>query len=355
MEQDLALQTLYAELVDRLTAEDEEQSVRRDDPLSSFEISGSFVQQQIDGRTYWYFQPPQRNGHRPNRVYVGPADDEHALLKQKFDVRKEAYQSRRRLVSALKAAGVAAPDAQTARVVDALSEAGMFRYACTLIGTTAFQCYGGMLGVKLRGQITKTGDIDLAASSPVGVAVGDSTGKPTHSLLDLLAKLDPAFREIPALGRRRPSRFSMGNGLRIEVLVPHVGGEANAPTVVHGLGTGAQPLRFLDYLLEDTLRSVVLTYAGCMVRVPLPERFAVHKLIVARERDRSGDGQIKANKDLRQAETLFDVLYEQRPLELEAALQDAWGRGPGWRKRLAEANALLKQPIPTPGPWDMDG
>ena len=70
---------------------------------------------------------------------------------------------------------------------------------------------------------------------------------------------------------------------------------------------------------------------------PAPERFAVHKLIVARRRD----DQAKARKDLAQAAQLLDVLARQRPFELAAAWHEAWNRGPGWRESLAQAHALL--------------
>lgn len=48
------------------------------------------------------------------------------------------------------------------------------------------------------------------------------------------------------------------------------------------LGVTAQPLKFLDDVLEDPTQTVLLSTAGhyCVVSVPSPARYAIHKLIV---------------------------------------------------------------------------
>lgn len=46
-------------------------------------------------------------------------------------------------------------------------------------------------------------------------------------------------------------------------------------------GTGAEPLRHLDFLIREPERSVLLYGGGVPVTVPRAEAFAVHKLIVA--------------------------------------------------------------------------
>ncbi len=45
-------------------------------------------------------------------------------------------------------------------------------------------------------------------------------------------------------------------------------------------GAAAIPLRFLDYLIHEPIRAVLLHGAGVPVLVPSPERYAIHKLIV---------------------------------------------------------------------------
>jgi len=56
------------------------------------------------------------------------------------------------------------------------------------------------------------------------------------------------------------------------------------------------------------------------VRVPTPERFAIHKLIVSQLRTETSN---KPEKDLRQAATLIEAVVERFPGAIEDALQAA--------------------------------
>ena len=79
--------------------------------------------------------------------------------------------------------------------------------------------------------------------------------------------------------------------------------------------------------------AVSLYRSGVLVQVPRPERFAMHKLIVA-ERCRAGPDSLKAAKDRAQADFLIAALAELRPDELRLAHDEAVARGPGWRDRI---------------------
>jgi hypothetical protein len=72
---------------------------------------------------------------------------------------------------------------------------------------------------------------------------------------------------------------------------------------------------------------------GIYVQVPTPERYAVHKLILALDRP-VGIG--KRDKDLGQAARLLEVLAERRPDELRHVWEEAYERGPKWRKSLLD-------------------
>ncbi|WP_353505727.1 GSU2403 family nucleotidyltransferase fold protein [Rhizobium sp. RM] len=75
--------------------------------------------------------------------------------------------------------------------------------------------------------------------------------------------------------------------------------------------------------------------AGVSVVVPDPSRFAVHKLIVAGQRQDDAAGRAKKEKDLRQAGMLFEALRETGAgRDLEDSLREAWGRGPSWRSAI---------------------
>ena len=69
------------------------------------------------------------------------------------------------------------------------------------------------------------------------------------------------------------------------------------------------------------------------MQIPRPERFAIHKLIVA-DRRLEGTDSLKAIKDRLQAAFLIEVLAEDRPGDLQDALEDALSRGKSWRERI---------------------
>ena len=58
----------------------------------------------------------------------------------------------------------------------------------------------------------------------------------------------------------------------------------------------AQALRHLDYLLEVPIPALSLYRSGVLVRIPQPERYAMHKLIVTEWRH-DGPDSLKAPKD----------------------------------------------------------
>jgi hypothetical protein len=85
-----------------------------------------------------------------------------------------------------------------------------------------------------------------------------------------------------------------------------------------------------------------LTASYTTFRSPRPARYAVHKLIVSRRRP---EGFGKRDKDLLQAEALLAVLAEKRSHELQLAWQEAYKRGPTWRRLLMEALSRLEAPV----------
>ena len=105
----------------------------------------------------------------------------------------------------------------------------------------------------------------------------------------------------------------------------------------------AQPLRFLDYLIENPIKAAIVGGDGVLVNIPRPERFALHKLIVATRRKR----REKKQKDLAHAESLCWVLLDDGVDELNEAWGMLMARGPTWasnaKKSLSKlSDALLK-------------
>lgn len=78
----------------------------------------------------------------------------------------------------------------------------------------------------------------------------------------------------------------------------------------------------------------------CWVNLPDPARYALHKVLIAGERE--GAFRVKTRKDLAQAAHLLAVLSQWRPESLTEALDDLLSRGPGWQSRFQRGAQPLK-------------
>ncbi|MEQ1930498.1 MAG: GSU2403 family nucleotidyltransferase fold protein [Parvularculaceae bacterium] len=326
----LVIQTSYAELIDQL------QLVR----ATQFPVGTTFRTRTISGRDYWYAQEPTGLRGRPAERYVGPNSPELASAIALAKSAKQDIEGRRAIVRSLKAAGLPEPDGITSAVIDALSLAGVFRLRSLVVGTVAFQTYGGLLGVRLPGAAIRTGDLDIAQDYGVSLAIDDAIQLP---LLEILRSVDPQFAPVPSITRREAaSSYAMPGGFRVDVLTTNRGRERDGPVTLPSLKSDAAPLRYLDFLLKDSIEAAVLSRSGVLVNTPAPERYAVHKLIVSTLRNRSGASAAKAQKDIAQAGTLIEALIvKRRDEDLSIAFVEARGRGAAWRKRLSAGAARL--------------
>lgn len=306
-----------------------------------FPPTGSFLHRKIKGRDYVYYSGYVA-GRKCSR-YVGRASDENVQrLVFQMPSWKEDYEARRHLVKTALSFGVRRPDRSGAEIVSQLERAGLFRLDGVLVGTMAYQTYGPLLGVLLPGEASaRTDDVDFAQFHSVSISVEDTT----TDILEALQRVDPSFTGVPSLDPKAlPARFKNADGFLVEFLTPNRGSDAHQGRVTPMpslSGAGAIPLRFLDFLIHDAEQTVLLFREGAPVRVPAPERYAVHKMIVS-ERRRAGTSASKASKDLRQAEALIEALQlSRRDLELGEVWGEAWGRGRAWREALNRSRARL--------------
>ncbi|AUC97788.1 hypothetical protein CWS35_28725 [Bradyrhizobium sp. SK17] len=322
---DITYQTLYSELVQRSL----------DDSFSSdFSSNGRFVAVEVKGKKYWYFDTPKPEGSGQNRRYVGPVEDPEITKRvEAFKDLKADLKGRRRLVSTLtREAYLPRPLPMAGQVVDGLSKAGFFRMRGVLVGTVAYQCYSAVLGRRLNAVAMQTGDADFAQFHEISVAINDSM----PPILEVLRQVDTTFREIPsqADGRASTQFVSRGN-FKVEFLTPNVWSDdqAGKPVPMPALGgASAFPLRFLDYLIYEPIRAVLLHGAGVPVLIPSPERYAIHKLIVGSRRQQDRDGTAKSTKDRLQARSIIEALVENRQhADLASAFMEAWDRGDQWK------------------------
>lgn len=343
---DLVYRTMFAELGQRCIDADFIRDFRIEKVDGTFSLEGAFFKMKVKGRDYWYHKGSTADGRK--QTYVGPASDPEITQRvQEFERIKDDQKARRKLVSTLvREAGLPAPDRFTGDVVEALAAAGIFRLRGVLVGTVAFQCYAGLLGVRLGGSALQTGDADFAQFHAISAAVEDSL----PPMLEILQRVDPTFREIPSQTDSRKSfAFENKDRYRIEFLTPNTGSadHAGKPAPMPALGGAyAQPLRFLDFLLTDPVRSVMLHRSGISVTVPAPERYAVHKLIVASRRQADDNGILKRDKDVRQAEILMEALIEtRRHADLAEVYAEAWKRGPSWKEGIAKGMSFMHEKL----------
>jgi hypothetical protein len=330
----LTVQTAYAELIDQLR-------VAR---LSSFPAGSSFRKRTVSGRPYWYIQPPTLAGERPPERYLGPDSKALAEAISAAKTAKSDEDSRRVLVRSLVASGLPATERLTGDVVAALAAAGAFRLRAVLVGTVAYQAYGGLLGVRLPIAQLRTGDVDLAQDYGVSVALDDALDL---DFLSVLRGVSASFTAVPDLsGGALASAYTGAGGFRVDVLTTERGAAKGRPSRLPSLRTAATPLRFLDFLLREPVEAALLHRGGVLVRVPAPERYAVHKLIVAAER--GPESRSKSEKDLAQAAALIEALHLQRHADdLVSAWSEASKRGPGWRERLQSSRKKLPETVQT--------
>jgi len=168
-----------------------------------------------------------------------------------------------------------------------------------LVGTLAFQTYAGVLGVELGRRPLITQDADFAQFWGVSQNISESIDSP----LKILRGVDETFRQVPHISDPFVStRYRNGRDYLVDFLTPN---------------------------------------RGLPVTVPRPERYAVHKLIVAVDRV----NQAKAVKDIEQAAILIDALAARRPTELAEAWKTAWKTGKQWRRKLESGRARLPDEV----------
>lgn len=319
----LSLQTTYRDLLDR--------QARRPSP----DVEGSVLKVENKGNPYWVVR--QRVGDAVTEHRIGPDGDAAAqATARRLRRENEELQAWARdtagLVAQLRAARMPTPTIGTGKLINALARAGLFRSGGILAGTHAFGLYALELGVRLRDALSLTEDVDIAAARSVRV-ITDEGASLTASIAGI------GLRPIAGPDQPHPVRWETADGVALDVLTPRRRG-SEAVARHEGLGIWAQALAYLEFGLVEPIDAVVLYREGIHVRIPAPERYAIHKLIIASVR--TDTHRAKVEKDLAQAESLIEVLTESRPHELARALDDARKRGRKWRDAINDS--LVRRP-----------
>ncbi|MDA3937443.1 MAG: GSU2403 family nucleotidyltransferase fold protein [Actinomycetota bacterium] len=333
--QPLEVQTIYAELLEQIAAYEASRAIGH--------TSGSFVTKMVKGQEYYYFQQVGL-GETKRQTYLGRKDAALNELADRFaQGRVNIAADQRaieRLAALLRAGGAMVTDAPSARVLRAHADAGMFHAGGVLVGTSAFIVLGNILGVRWDTSL-RTQDVDIAADPKLDIAVpGISTDLP--SALD---SLEMGFLPVPGLDPKSPSTsFKVrGQRLRVDLLTP-AGRAQSSPVSLARFAAAAQPLRFLGYVIDSSVRAAVGGGGVVAVNVPDPARFALHKLIVAGERPAAM--QSKREKDISQAAQILEVLDADRPGDIALAWEALAAHGTPWTSRVAKSVPALDRISP---------
>lgn len=317
---------LYADLRERLEIIEAMRSIAT--------LPGEFTTKTVKGIDYWYFQTTLPSGR--TQIYIGPDSQEvRRLIEDRKDGERHARIDEtmlQRLASQIIAGGVMPVMPDMARIIRRLADSGVFHVGGVLVGTIAFQVLGAYLGVSWASDSRTTQDIDLAGDSAVAIAVPDLQADVPAAL----QSLQMGFFPVPRLSHKEPSTSYAirGRTLRVDLLTPAHRTET-APVFIRRLNAAATPLKYLDYLMEEPISAVMLAGNPCLVKVPQPARYALHKLILSQERGASAAD--KKRKDLLQARIMIDLLQEDRPGDMVLAWERLVKRGSRWIKKVESA------------------
>ena len=159
-----------------------------------------------------------------------------------------------------------------------------------LIGSWSIYFYKAYFDSKTYPTFIKTRDMDFLVPIPAKFS----------------KKVD-IFEIVKDLGFLEVFRGSKGYirlehpDLFVEFLVPERGRGSDKPYTISKLGINAQPLRYLDFLVKNT---ITVNFEGLRIKVPHPAAYALHKFIIFKRRkkaekhDRDIEGALRVFREL---------------------------------------------------------
>ena len=173
------------------------------------------------------------------------------------------------------------PHDRAAECIKALSQSGAFDRRvgnAVLIGTSAFQTYQSMLGIDIPAELAETDDVDMGASRKVRKKSDEMKINLSGALREVLQRVGAVTADRPE--DRSPSAYRVDGDTKVEIVTP-TKKDGYRHVLLTQFGTFAYPLAGLDFLLKDPVLATLLHGDGISVRVPRPERYALHKLMVS--------------------------------------------------------------------------
>lgn len=242
---------------------------------------------------------------------VGEADSNAGSIREQIEEVKAIQKEVRLLIRE----GFQSADAPSYATLASLHLHGLFAAGATLVGSHAFGILLNQMGVQADAYATE--DIDVARREALAFET-----LPSKSFIDMLRDSGIHFVEVPQLDVRLPSTSFKQQGksrFHVDLLVPSPNDEIGLAPVPE-LQAHATTLPYLAYLLGQTQLSTLIASEGvCPVRVPVAERFAIHKMMVSQLRT---NREAKSDKDIYQAAVLVAALGDLYPGAIETAVGD---------------------------------
>jgi hypothetical protein len=278
--------------------------------------AGSIIERKnASGFRFYAHQYYDGDGRKRESYLAGPVGD--ATADAAADETRARIKEIKALVPSLRMLGREGynlADARTYGTVASLANHGVFAAGALLVGSHAYGILLNRLGARVA--TYETEDIDIARGEALAFQPPSDAG-----FLEMLRDSGIDFVEVPRLERGAPATSFKQRGrshFHVDLLVPSPA-ETFPVVPVPELKAHATGLPYLQYLLAENQTGLLLAREGlCAVRLPLPERFAVHKLVVSRLRVERG---AKVEKDVFQAAVLAAVLGETHPDALTSAVE----------------------------------
>jgi hypothetical protein len=339
-----ALYSLHSAALNTLFADVEASAIAQDGVFTG--TAGSLLKRRNASQFEFYsHQFYDAAGVKRERYVAGPVGTAEAdAAAESLRMRIEEVNRLTRSIRLLGREGFQLADSRTFATLAALQNHGLFGAGAVLIGSHAYGVLLNRLGIRAASYVTE--DVDVARGAPLSLGL-----RKKKQLPEILSESGIDFIEVPRLDVRKPSTAFKERGrssFQVELLSPARGeDEGSAP--VPELGAQATTLPYLGYLIGESQMSAILAREGASaVRVPTPERFAIHKLVVSVLR-RGRDAKIQ--KDRIQAIILSAALAEHHPGALPAAIAELPRRA---AKHLARALDQVRGRMETASPraWE---
>jgi hypothetical protein len=293
------------------------------------EFKGSMFWTSDGGIEYLVRSSYDHNGIRRNRS-LGVRNAGTEKLRADYEAKRQANRDRvddlkasvSRQAGKNRAIGLARMPLISARIVRALSAAGLLGRGIRIVGTNAIYAYEAAAGVFVPDHVMETDDIDLLFDARRKMRLVMSEPIAEGALLRILRRVDRSFERD-----QRTFRAVNRDGYMVDLIkpAPQPPWRNERESIASSsdgdlLAAGIEGLHWLQSV--PSFDAVALDERGAPLRlvVPDPRAFAIHKFWLSKAEDRQ---VLKRRRDRAQAEVVAEITtryflhlpYERNDLE----------------------------------------